>query len=255
MLELVQFAKDRPRFIQSGLKLYLDASDQRSYNGGSQWNDLSGNNNHIAFTGPIVKEGAFLHGNAINSFGRTINTFDLTNKRAVTIFCLMKHPDTGTAPAIDGIVYEHTPDWNAGNTYGSVTYGGFGVAMNTSGTAHLAHGIHAQYQGNSPYSGVNILSPDITKETLYTFIHDTNQVTPPQSKAYINAVEFTGEVGIPYNGISNQSMGNDYLFLWTRGGVGSFNDTRIALMLIYDRVLSLSEIQYTRSILLDRFTL
>lgn len=255
MLELTQFTKERPRFIQNGLKLYLDAADQRSYFGSNQWRDLSGQNNHVEFTGSIVKEGNFLHGNAIDSFGRTINTFDLTGKRAVTIFCLMKHPDTGTAPAIDGIVYEHTADWNAGNTYGSVTYGGFGVAMNTTGTQHVAHGVHAQYQGNAPYSGINIISPDVTKETLYTFIHDTNQTSAPQSKAFINAVEggTPGEIGTPYNGVSNQTMGNDHFYLWTRGGVGSFNDTRIALMLIYDRALSLSEIQYTKSILEDRF--
>lgn len=249
MLEMIKVSKSRPKFPKSGLVLYLDAADQRSYNGSNIWNDLSGKNNHMQLYPGISKVGDLLFGNGEGGYAKSISTLDLTSTKDVTIVFVMK-----SSPDTLSVTYEHTENWNNVNNYNGNAYGGFGLAVNSSGSLYVPHQMHFQFKGNSAYSGINIDSPNSYNETLYTIIHSASETTVPQTTAYVNGIQKQHDSGNIYNGISTNFLGDDYFFMWGRNGNGT-STAGMGLMLIYDRKLSLSEIQYIKSIIEDRFNL
>lgn len=247
MLELIKTSKKRPQFPKNGLLLYLDAADQRSYNGSNIWNDLSGLGNHVELFGNITKVDNLLKGDGQGSYGRTVQTLDLTSTKDVTVIFVMK-----SNPGAISVAYEHTANWNQANDYDGRLYGGFGLAVNSSGSTYVEHQMHFQFRGNSSYAGINIDNPTSYNETMYAVIHDAGATQYPQSSAFVNGVEKPHDQGNPYIAINSHQLGNDFFHLWGRADFGT-SSVAFGLMLVYDRKLSVIEINEIKSMIQDRF--
>jgi len=224
-----------PKIVTDGLVLALDAANTESYPGsGTVWNDLSGNGNDFELYNNIqLEEGKFLYGDSTNAYGRSVNTFDLSSKTSITVISTWKQISTSSS----GIIYEHTSNWNTSNN----GYGGFGLASNSQGSGMIPNWNHHQLRGNVGYSGYNALSPSTENIQHYTTVHNFS-LSSQETQVYINSNLITSTGGSVYDSNNTSTFGNDYLYLWSRGGSSNFNSTRIGTILIYDRVLTASEI-------------
>jgi hypothetical protein len=239
-----------PHIVTDGLVLALDAANRQSYVSGSTiWNDLSGNGNHVTlYNTPVYFDGA-LSGNGISSYGRTTNTLNLSGLSSITVISIWKQTTSTTG----GMVYEHTANWNNNNNYSGVSYGGFGLSSNSNGTVTSENLNHHQLRGNVGYSGQNVMSPNTSNFQQYTTIHDFTGGTNLETKVYINGNFVNGSSA--GGGNNTSTFGDDYLYLWSRGGVSIFSPNSLSLIMIYNRILTDSEIQQNYNATRGRFGL
>ena len=75
-----------PLVTTTGLLLYLDAANRRSYPGsGTAWYDLSGNGNHFTlYNGPTYSNGALTF-DGVNDYAASNNNLNFTSYSSVTI--------------------------------------------------------------------------------------------------------------------------------------------------------------------------
>jgi len=242
-----------PRIVtDNSLVLLLDAADTNSYPGsGTTWYDISGNSNHVTlYNSPTYSDNTFT-GNGTNSYGRTTSELDLTAYRAVTVSAVFKVPTTSS----QGMIYEHTANWNSTNSNG---YGGFGLYTNSNGSSLVSNLNHTQLKGNSGYSGANASSPDNTSFQYYTAIHDFTQGID-ETVVYINgeyvAASTDPSAGSSYNADNTIAFDNEYFYLFSRGGSSSWSNGTLALLSIYNRALNASEIEQNYEAQKTRFGL
>lgn len=250
-----------PRIPTNGLRLHLDATAVMSYSGGSEWRDLSGHGNHIDFFGNIVRNNRFLSPPAgSNAYGRTRSMLDLRGTKAVTVISVSRIA-TRSDGTTSGMLYEHTSDWNILTNYDGNVYGGFGFFPNSEGSFYNEGVVHAQLRGNgaiirngSPYSGLNYLAPGMPAGVVHTVIHDFNdQTSQHQTSAYVNGVSAQAVVNNAGTALSNNTFDRDHFFLWSRGGNVGFSTDQIAAIMIYNRTLTLAEIQQITQMYRNRF--
>ena len=238
-----------PRIITSGLVLALDAGDVNSYPGsGTTWYDLSGNGNHVTlYNGPTFADGT-LTGNGTNEYGRTNNTLNLTGLSAITVISTWKQ----TSTTAGGMVYEHTSTWNTNNDYEGVSYGGFGLYTNSNGTGTVANMNHHQLRGNVGYGGSNTTSPNTATFQHYTTIHNFAAAGASETLVYINGAFADDSYGTTDN---TSTFGDDYLYLWSRGGSSAWSTNSLGFLQIYNRILSAKEILQNYNATRTRFGL
>jgi len=242
------FGQKNVQIVTDGLVLNLDAGDTSSYPGsGTTWYDISGNGNHVTlYNGITYSDGALVGNSTSSAYGRTNNTLNLSSTNKITVFSIFKDP----TPLSPRILYEHTGNWNSVNS----NYGGFGLSCNTNGTSYVENGLHIQLRGNVGYSGRNTYSPNLSNYQVYTTVYDFSQtVGDNETKNYINGEIVTTTFGSTFNANNTGSFGNDYLYLWSRGGSISFNDGKLARLIIYNRALSSTEIQQNYNALRGRY--
>ena len=225
-----------PRIVTSGLVLALDAADKNSYPGsGTTWYDLSGQDNHVTLYNTPTYSNGTISGNGTNEYGRTTNTLDLSGLSAITVISAWKQ----TSTTAGGMVYEHTVNWNSTNDYSGVSYGGFGLATNTNGSNTIANVNHHQLRGNVNYGGSNATSPNTAAFQQYATVHNFAAAGGSETLVYINGAF----VEDSYTNTDNTAtFGDDYLYLWSRGGTTSWSANSLAYLLIYNRALTASEI-------------
>jgi len=227
--------------VTDGLVLCLDAANPRSYPGsGTSWYDLSGNGNHVTLYNSVSYSNGTLSGDATSAYGRTTNTLNLSGLTGITVVSMLKTITRGMA-------YEHTANWNTNNSYSGISYGGFGFATNSNGTAETTNINHVQLKGNVFYSGTNATTPDYSKFQHYTVTHNFS-ASSDETHVYTNNT-LTGKSslviggGTLYNSNNTGTFVNDYLYFWSRGGTTSYGNIPISLLMIYGRVLSIQEIR------------
>lgn len=241
-------AFNQESIVTRGLVLYLDAADRTSYSPGSGvWRDLSGNGNHSNLYNSPIFENDTLAGDGINIYGRTQNTLNLSSYQAITLICSFQCPTTQSS----GILYEHTSNWNNVNN----SYGGFGVSTNSQGGGLVGGYHHYQLRGNSGYAGRNVYAPNNNNMTIYAIVHDFTQNGPNETKVYLNGILETITGGNSYSSNNTMNFGNDYFYLWSRGGVSNYSNTSINFLQIYNRALSPLEITQNYNTLKGRFGL
>lgn len=240
--------------VTDGLILCLDGGFSGSYpQKGTVWRDISGNGNHVNLYNGISYSNGSLVGDGTSAYGRTANTLNLSNLSAITVISVCKAPTTSTL----GLVYEHTSNWNSFNTYtGNVRYGGFGFAINTNGNSTTQNFGHFQLIGNNGQAGANSPLPTTTNLQHYAAVHDFSKSTD-ETVVYVNGA-YTSYSSNPSTGVygsnNTQTFVNDYLYLWSRGGV-TFQNLSISLLCIYNRALSESEISRNFNAIKNRYGL
>jgi hypothetical protein len=240
-----------PKVVTAGLVLYIDAANPRSYPGtGNAWYDLSGNSNHFTLYNSPTFSANTINFNGVNQYAKTNATLNLASTAAITVISVWKVPTNLT----QGIVYEHTDNWNAVNN----GYGGFGIGSNTNGSVTTANLNHFQVRGNVGYSGVNTTSPATTSFQNYTVIHDFSKAGGEESYSYTNGVYQNNSASsvVTQFVIDNTSVfGNDYFYLASRGGTLGFCNLSLAYLAVYNRRLTDAEITQNYIALRGRFNI
>jgi len=226
-----------PKIVTSGMILYLDAANSKSYSGtGTAWNDLSGNNHNGTLTnGPIFSstfKGGFLF-DGINEhvsipYSSIFNIQNFTLSAWVrfvtfdTFNALLTNPQTGT---IDG-------GWPS-------PYTSWMLRINSNTTITVAIGTSTTYSGRG-------FSYTLSTNTIYNIVGTYNGSL---AMCYINGSKL-GESAL--SGTINYTskpvvVGTDY--------GGSFSNCSIYNTSVYNRALSASEIAQNYNAIKGRFNL
>ena len=79
-----------PQIITNGLVCLLDASNNKSYSGGTVWRDLSGNNRDFTFSSSPSSTNQYIEftNSVTTAAGPASNSFDINNTSGYTIFVI-----------------------------------------------------------------------------------------------------------------------------------------------------------------------
>lgn len=227
-----------PAPVLSGLILYLDAANPKSYPGsGTAWFDLSGSNNHFTlYNSPTLAQGA-LNFNGSNQYARSTQTLNLSVYSYATVEIWFKVNSAGYV----GMVLEHTGNWNSNS-------GGFGLYSNSNGgspVTNLHHTNHNSLPSSSPSGGArNYLA---TMGTQFT--QHVNQFSKANDSTgrltYVNSLLTAydvntggGSYGTETATTTSMSLANDYLYLASRGGGSLWLSGQISIVKVYATKLS-----------------
>jgi hypothetical protein len=196
--------------ITNGLKLWLDSSDKSSFTfvgttAVSKWNDKSGNNNHAT------------------SLGSAYPNLNLTKNTYPTLY-------------FNGSAYMTTPNLISG-TYTKI------VVHKMTGGANLvssSNGQHAFWYGGGPqlqiyHSGTFVTQ---TASTVNTWCIGTAEFNFDVSP-YVGSISVNN--GGTVSGTTNNGPGNSDIELMGFGGAANFGSGHIAEVLVYNKILSVSE--------------
>lgn len=231
-----------PLVTTTGLLLYLDAANSRSYPGsGTAWYDLSGNGNHFTlYNGPTYSNGAITF-DGVNDYAASNNNFDLSSFSQITCEIWVKCANTTNAMAL-----EHTSNWNS-------FLGGWGLATNADGNTSATDVNHTNHNGaaggrNYSFSmgtnwncHVNIFSiiSDATGRLTYANSILQNFISPYSSSTATSAT-----------GIFTSAV----LYLASRGGASSFLNGSISVVKVYGNKLTSSQVSQNFNALRGRFS-
>jgi hypothetical protein len=225
-----------PDIIQDGLLIALDASDRNSYASGSTiWNDLSGNGNHFNLlnTPTYATEGlGGLTLNGTNQYAASVKTFTVPSEITIISTIRKNGAPSGNFPAIfqcgtgdftnstgNGVIFTYpyvTTDQIVFSSYGNGTSAGY-------------------TQVTSPSGSITIMATAMSSTGKATY---TNGVLRGTQSTSLGTPTFTGTAYIgnwaTYSRYMNGTIFNQY---------------------VYNRILSVAEIQQNYAAIKTRFGL
>ena len=225
-----------PRIVTDGLVLCLDAGNTKSYPGsGTTWTDLSGNGNNGTITGAVYSNGSFDF-DGVNDDGVDTGTSFLKVNDSVTLEVFFNHDDGGTG----FMLYEGEGDGFGGNVESHLYV--TGNVLNswfTTSSGDFALTGSAMTAGTWNYGAVtyeNLSSVGNASSRLYQngFLVDSG------SSATVNIASMP---------TSNFLIGRPF-----STGLGRRYNGQIAVVRVYNRTLSASEIQQNYNALKSRYT-
>lgn len=220
-----------PKIVTDGLVLHLDAANVKSYPGtGTVWKDLSGNGNdgtlvngvgyNSANNGSMVFDGA-------NDYGILNNKLNLTTTAAITFCSWIKTTQPNT-----GIWCEHSIDFNQNNSF-LVDFGEFGG----SGSFQFSD------KGDAGYN-IAYTSPGYHDGNWHYFSAVSNRtlLATDQISLYVDSI-YNTILHPSHRANNNTNYSTFRLYLFTRNGASYFARCNVGLVQIYNRALSVAEIQ------------
>jgi hypothetical protein len=221
-----------PRIVTDGLVLCLDAGNSKSYSGsGSTWTDLSGNNNN----------GTLTNGPTFSSENKGSIIFDGTNDSCSYSLALNK--------ALTVITWAKSPTstWNNTAGLGSCRFqNGFIIHNNASTTVIDAYIMNGNISASYTYLGSATVS-NITIPTMYSFV--TNGTNSHQF--YVNNSRIINST----TAMSRSDTPSSVTITLASDLGGRWNNIIYYSHLLYNRVLSASEILQNYNALKGRFNL
>lgn len=221
-----------PPIVRNGLTLYLDAANKKSYiSGSNSWRDLSGNN----YTGTLTNTPAFSNANGgIFTFNGTSQFVNLTTANiaasgnaARTMLTWIKNPNAGAQRCIIS-----TGTATNGQSFNLVTYGSAKV------------GVMGYALDFYPTTGANIT--DGNWHFIGAVANGSSTTT-----TYVD-----GNLDNTSGTLTYSTTGqNNYIGKSSHVGNENYWNGSIASVLIYNRALSLSEIQQNFNATKTRFGL
>ena len=247
---------DPTPIVTSGLVLNLDASRKSSYpNTGTTWYDISGNGYNGTMTGTTyaTASSGVMSFNGSNNYVKIPLNLSTYSQITVEIWYKM-NAGTSNLATWGGMLWEHSSDWNT-------NAGGFGLAVNSAGCSPDLNYMHTNHNGGSGpmnylyNSGttwschVNVFSTiaDSTGRLAYV----NGQLTPFVSTNNCNGPAWSTSTATT----TSTAFRNDFLYLASRNGTGSFINGNIGLIRVYNRKLSATEIQQNYNATKSRFGL
>jgi hypothetical protein len=235
-----------PNIVTDGLVLYLDAANTKSYPGsGTTWFDISGNNNHVTLYNGAAYSNGIITLDGTNDYISSVNNLDLSNTNAVTILFYIKATTYGTAVKI---LYELSTNFNSRADSFVAAFSDDSVGQNFE--------ILASVKGNVNYSIASYNKTMLNDLMWHQHViqHDTSQTTT-EVLMYGN-----GQPGpivqnpvTGYNGNNTNNFGNQPFYIGSRAGTSLFAPMSIGSIQIYNRALSLIEIQQNYNSTKTRF--
>lgn len=225
-----------PKIATNGLTLCLDAANPKSYSGsGSTWFDVSGNGNHMTLYNNPTYSGGNLFFDGNNQYGR-IASLDLSGTNAVTVQYIMKaasYPSSG----LPYDIHELSTDYN------SVTTGFVASFNNTSAGQNYQVGIGTKGDVGVNWAVYNKTLLNGLNWVSICFIHDKSQASTE------NLIYYNGAAATPiinpatgYTSNNTNNFGNLPFYLASRGGTTYFAPMNVSSLLLYNRALSVEEI-------------
>jgi hypothetical protein len=229
-------------FATKDLILYLDGGEI----GGNLWPDLSGNGNDFLLYNSPTTNGTALTFNGTNQYARSKNIINFNRYDCVTIdIGFKKTTRSGT------MLLELTSNWNSNS-------GAFGVNPNSTGFAQSDFIHHTVYSvpGGVGAVGKNYRFDFGLNWTIQTFLF-SKIVDPEGRSVYVNSnpVDFDGGIFDTTKATIASTFANDYLYIASRGGTGSFNDVSIGHIIVYGAKKTSQEIQQNYNALRGRYGL
>lgn len=225
----------------NNLILCLDAGNTKSYPGsGTNWFDISGNNNHFTlYNSPSFSSGVLTF-NGSNQYARS--NFDIVfNNYSYIIVDIFARTNATTG----GMLWEVSPNWNT-------TTGGFGLAPHSNGGSNVVNLHHTNHNTSVARNYDFVVGTGWANHVnLYSKVSDsTGRLT------YTNGslVGFSA-VGGYGTGTSTGagSFANNFMYIASRGGTGSYCPCSIGQIKVYGVKLSANEIQENFYALNGRF--
>lgn len=216
--------------IRNGLVLHLDAANPKSYPGsGNIWYDLSPTKNNVTlFNSPTYTTG-YLTFNGTNTYGVTQNNLDLTATDKISIVIITRNT-ASTAK----MILEHSIMANSRNAFYAL------MGPDASGTT--PSGSFEFTDHNSVYNIVHTSTLiDDNKWSYITVTSDRAKTATDQNVIYLNNVQDS----ISNAGYSSDIAGNYDtfpLYIAARAGTSLFYPGDISTIMIYNRALSVLEI-------------
>ena len=225
---IISVGEEAPaNIVRDGLVVHLDAADSNSYSGsGSSWNDISGNgNNFTLFGSPSYDSninGGVINFDKINDYARSIST-SILNRNSYTKVAIYL-PQTASRNIISG----------GGSSESAHAF----WMNNTNNFIRAGH--------NNKWDRVSFSPGNMLNSWHYSAVSFSDI---DGFKLYYNgALEDTD----PFNTLS---VGNGIIRVGAYGNGQNLFDGYIPIVLIYNRVLSLSEIQQNYNSLAQRYGL
>jgi hypothetical protein len=222
-----------------GLVFHVDAGNKNSYTGtGTTWTDLSGNSNTGTLTnGPTYNSGngGYILFDGINDYADIADSNSLDITPAVTIDTWVNFP---TFTSYGGIIAKRSEATARGNYYLRVgdSTGQFQLGTFPNGVGH------------------NIWVTSKTDFATNTWYHLVGTISSSTHKIYVNGVEYAGSFG--WGG--GTTMVADTLNLRIGMGydsAGEPGNVKVSCVRIYNRALSLTEINQNYNAQKSRFGL
>jgi hypothetical protein len=231
-----------PVVVTNGLVLALDAADRNSYPGsGTTWFDLSGRGNN----------GTLTNGPTFNNINGGTIVFDGTND-------YVDIPTLNSSAAIDfntsTIIYvaRATSTFNARNTIFSQYYTGTGAQMEFSNDTNNFY-LRSNFRQNSAGTP-ELEAPNGTNQILADqFYHITVTYGSKTIEHFKNGVSLgsaTNATQTNINGVGSVNLGRN-----SQGAGSLYLKGNISLVLIYNRVLTTTEILQNYNAVKSRFGL
>ena len=241
-----------PNVVTSGLVLSLDAANPKSYPGtGTAWNDLAGSNNGTLTNGPTFSsaDGGSIVFDGINDYAATNNIVGNFNNSNFTISLIFKTTSTSNPATFIAKSTGSSPTSDYGWLVNQASPGELGFAV---ATAAGSWGISGTYSIKT--NGANINNGNWKFATI---VVDKSQT---DVSIYINSVltslqAYVGKASLTTVGsISNSQILN----IASESDLGAQQypiAANISVVQIYNRALSLSEIQQNYNSQKSRFDL
>jgi hypothetical protein len=216
-----------PCAVTDGLKLYLDAQNVNSYPGtGTTWYDISGNSNHATFVNSPVyyaNPTANMTFNGTNAYMTIARSSSMSPTAGISQEIWFKYDSSLTNIHFTGVQY--------GNWYGN-SYGIW------SETTNLTAGVNISGTLNYFSSSVSFI--------INTWYHCVHTYDGTIQKLYLNgnllnSMSTSGSIAYDVNN-TLVTIGSDFQGVGYNSGVGWFLNGKLAQVRIYDRALSLDEI-------------
>jgi hypothetical protein len=212
-----------PKVVTSGLVLYLDTANPKSYPGsGTTWFDLSGNGNHFTLYNGVSYTNGYLTFDGTNDYAASINNLNLTSYSSIVVEVWFASNTTST----NSMLIEHTVNWNT-NT------GGWGLAINTNGTADTVGMMHTNHNSEGARNYEFSMGTNWnTQINVFSIISDsTGRLT------YTNGSQaaFSSNNGYPTTTTTTAggSFANATLYVGSRGGINSYYNGKLSVVKIY----------------------
>lgn len=225
--------------VTKDLIVYLDGGRI----GGNLWPDLSGNRNDFTLFNSPTSNGTALTFSGSNQYARSRNIIPFDNYSSITIDIGFKKTTTSGT-----MLFELTNNWNS-------NAGAFGANPNSTGFAQsefIHHTVHSIPGADARNYRFNFG----TNWTNHTFIF--SKIFDATGRLiYVNSnlVEFDSAIFPTSTQTYASSFANDYLYIASRGGTGSFNDVSIGHVIIYGAKKTPQEIRQNYNALKGRYGL
>jgi hypothetical protein len=205
--------------------------------GESVWKDLTINGNDFALTNATLTSDGVDFVKA-GGYAKSVNVFGMSAWDAVTIEIRFK----ALPPYGQSLLFEYTSNWNS-------QVGGFGAALNEVNSAYTPNMIHTNQMINASTRVAVNYSDQVTIEDaeFHTATMTVSSVPNPTGRLFyydgglvnctIGAINCSADKTEAYG-----TFVNDYFFVNTRNGTGSFAHLVVQSVRIYRRQLTAAQV-------------
>jgi len=221
-----------PKIVTSGLALYLDAANIKSYvSGSTRWNDLSGNNNHATLiNGPTYSSGnaGSILFDGVDDYATILNSPSLNmNANNITVMSIFNYnTNPGYRPLAAKMRSDYGAGWELANSNGTLR-ATFNPSVSNNNNV---------FGGTIVTGSWNLGTVTCDNTTMRLYLNTTETSTSPLT-------------------LSPNINSSENLLIGIRSPGSQYLSGNMSALLVYNRALSAIEIRQNWNTLKSRFGL